>query len=111
MGLRIIHPRQKYFYCFISMETCWKGFKIITLEITFETQLFFENVCKTLTSMGRTILKYIYSWSVVHTFNIRWISTLDMTLVRSYHIYTPPLPLPQIKQLFRLKGFKRIMCT
>ena len=61
--------------------------------------------------MGRTILKYIYSWSVVHTFNIRWISTLDMTLVRSYHIYTPPLPLPQIKQLFRLKGFKRIMCN
>ena len=58
--------------------------------------------------MGRTILKYIYSWSVVHTFNIRWISTLDMKLVRSYHIY-PPLPLPQIKQLFRLKGFKRIM--
>ena len=61
--------------------------------------------------MGRTILKYIYSWSVVHTFNIRWISTLDMTLVRSYHIYTPPLPPPQIKQLFRLKGFKRIMCN
>ena len=55
--------------------------------------------------MGRTFLKYIYSWSVVHTFNIRWISTLDMTLVRSYHIYTPPLP------LFRLKGFKRIMCN
>ena len=64
--------------------------------------------------MGRTILKYIYSWSVVHTSNIRWISTLDMTLVRSYHIYTgypPPLPLPQIKQLLRLKGFKRIMCN
>ena len=46
MGLRIIHPRQKYFYCFISMETCWKGFKIITvprLVDYFETQLFFEN--------------------------------------------------------------------
>ena len=37
MGLRIIHPRQKYFYCFISMETCWKGFKIITY-ITFEME-------------------------------------------------------------------------
>ena len=36
--------------------------------------------------MGRTILKYIYPWSVLHTFTIRWISTLDMTLVRSYHM-------------------------
>ena len=75
------HPRQKYFDCFISMETCWKGYKMIT----FETKLFFENVGKISTAMGRTILKYIYPWSVLHTFTIRWISTLDMTL-RSYHI-------------------------
>ena len=53
--------------------------------ITFETKLFFENVGKISTAMGRTILKYIYPWSVLHTFTIRWISTLDMTL-RSYHI-------------------------
>ena len=72
----------KYFYCFISMETCWKGFKFTT----FETKLFFENVGKISMAMGRTILKYIYPWSVLHTFTIRWISTLDMTLVRSYHM-------------------------
>ena len=54
--------------------------------VTFETKLFFENVGKILTAMGRTILKYIYPWSVLHTFTIRWISTLDMTL-RSYHIW------------------------
>ena len=55
--------------------------------------------------MGRTILKYIYSWSVVHTFNIRWISTLDMTLVRSYHVYTPPPYLyPKLNSFL---GFKR----
>ena len=54
--------------------------------ITFETKLFFENIGKISTAMGRTILKYIYPWSVLHTFTIRWISTLDMTL-RSYHIY------------------------
>ena len=54
--------------------------------ITFETKLFFENVGKISTAMGRTILKYIYPWSVLHTFTIRWISTLDMTL-RSYHIW------------------------
>ena len=86
LGLRKIHPCQKYFYCFISMETCWKGFKIIN----FETKLFFENVGKISTAkwtpMGRTILKYIYPWSVLHTFTIRWISALDMTLVRLYHI-------------------------
>ena len=79
LGLRKIYPRQKYFYCFISMETCWKGFK----TITFETKLFFENVGKISTAMGRTILKYIYPWSVLHTFTIRWISTLDMTLARA----------------------------
>ena len=78
LGLRKIYPRQKYFHCFISMETCWKGFK----TITFETKLFFENVGKISTAMGQTILKYIYPWSVLHTFTIRWISTLDMTLVR-----------------------------
>ena len=86
LGLRKIYPRQKYFYCFISMETCWKGFKIIN----FETKLFFENVGKISTAkwtpMGRTILKYIYPWSVLHTFTIRWILALDMKLVRSYHI-------------------------
>ena len=54
--------------------------------ITFETKLFFENVGKISTAMGRTILKYIYPWSVLHTFTIRWISTLDMTL-RSFIIY------------------------
>ena len=55
--------------------------------ITFETKLFFENVGKISTAMGRKILiKYIYPWSVLHTFTIRWISTLDMTL-RSYHIW------------------------
>ena len=77
LGLRKIYPRQKYFYCFISMETCWKGFK----TITFEPKLFFENVGKISTAMGQTILKYIYPRSVLHTFTIRWISTLDMTLV------------------------------
>ena len=64
LGLRKIHPPQKYFYCFISMETCWKGFKFTT----FETKLFFENVGKISMAMGRTILKYIYPWSVLHTF-------------------------------------------
>ena len=33
--------------------------------ITFETKLFFENVGKISTAMGRTILKYIYPWSVL----------------------------------------------
>ena len=32
LGLRKIHPRQKYFYCFISMETCWKGFKLLRVN-------------------------------------------------------------------------------
>ena len=48
------YPRQKYFYCFISMETCWKGFK----TITFETKLFFENVGKISTAMGQTIFLF-----------------------------------------------------
>ena len=80
-----------------NLKTCWKGFLKITLllrqnyyfwdkNITFETKIFFENVGKISTAMGRTILKYIYPWSVLHTFTIRWISTLDMTLVRSYHM-------------------------
>ena len=55
---------------------------MITFE-TFETKL---NVGRISTAMERTILKYIYPWSVLHTFTIRWISTLDMTL-RSYHIW------------------------
>ena len=55
------------------METCWKGFKIITVPRLLLRHNYFLKI----TAMGRTILKYIYSWSVVHTFNIRWISTLD----------------------------------
>ena len=55
---------------------------MITFE-TFETKL---NVGRISKAMGQTILKYIYPWSVLHTFTIRWISTLDMTL-RSYHIW------------------------
>ena len=57
-------------------------------------------------AMGRTIFKYIYSWSVAHTFNIRWISTLDMTLVRWYHIYTPPPYLyPKLNSFLGYKRF------